>query len=185
MPLDTLSQPRTGNWTQTFTGGQFWPLDPRPEDFDIEDIAHGLAHVCRFSGQCRKFYSVAQHSVILSENVLPEYSMEALLHDATEAYIGDIPGPLKAFLPEYSAVEARIWTALAQRFDLPPEPSMAVKVADSRILGDEARALFSKPPANWNLPFMPFGIPIRPWDAATAERKFLERFDYLSKGKIE
>src|ERR1700693_75116 len=63
--------PRKGDWIQTFTGRQFWPLDPRPEEVCIEDIAHGLSNECRFAGQCRSFYSVAQHSVLCARNVLP------------------------------------------------------------------------------------------------------------------
>ena len=57
---------RVGDWIQVYTGGQFWPLDPRPEEIHIEDIAHALALTCRFTGHCREFYSVAQHSLLVS-----------------------------------------------------------------------------------------------------------------------
>lgn len=73
---------RIGDWIQTFTGRQFWPLDPQPDHIDIADIAHALAHDCRFGGHCRRFYSVAEHSVLLSRAVAPEFRLAALMHDS-------------------------------------------------------------------------------------------------------
>ena len=82
---------RRGGWIQTYTGRQFWPLDPRIEDIDIHDIAHALSHQCRYSGHCLRFYSVAEHSVLLSHHVAGEHMLWALLHDAWEAYLAAIP----------------------------------------------------------------------------------------------
>jgi hypothetical protein len=88
---------RKGSWQQTFTGRQFWPCDPRPEDVCLEDIAHHLALMCRFGGACRVFYSVAEHSVRVAELVWDrtngdrEAALAGLLHDASEAYLVDIP----------------------------------------------------------------------------------------------
>ncbi len=90
-------------WIQTYTGKKFYPFNPRAEDIYIEDIAHALSLICRFGGHCREFYSVAQHSVLVSELVVDNRATEkydglakyALLHDAAEAYLGDIPSPIK------------------------------------------------------------------------------------------
>lgn len=105
---------RSGDWIQTATGGQFWPMDPQPDEIDINDIAHALAMLCRFGGHCLRFYSVAEHSVLLSHAVPPEHALWALLHDATEGYLVDMPRPIKAFLPGYKEAEAGIVRAVIE-----------------------------------------------------------------------
>jgi hypothetical protein len=70
-----MSIAERGDWIQTATGRPFWPIDPRPEDIDIEDIAHALSMLCRFGGHCLRFYSVAEHSVLLSQYVAPEHKL--------------------------------------------------------------------------------------------------------------
>ena len=79
----------------TYTGKEFYPLDPNPADIDIKDIAHALSNCCRFAGHIKSFYSVAQHSVIVSELCEPENALAGLLHDASEAYLSDIARPVK------------------------------------------------------------------------------------------
>lgn len=106
----------------TRRGHYFDFLDPKPDTIEIEDIAWGLANTCRFGGQSLEFYSVAQHSVMASFFIAPEgqraadLRREALMHDAAEAYIGDIPKPLKQLLPDYKVVEERVETAIARKF---------------------------------------------------------------------
>jgi hypothetical protein len=93
--LEQATRDRRGDWMQTFTGRAFYPLDPRPEDIDPVDIAHALSLICRYGGHSSRFYSVAEHCVLMSHAVAPEHALWALLHDATEAYLGDMIRPLK------------------------------------------------------------------------------------------
>lgn len=147
------------SWMLTASGKRFDPVDPQPEMIDLVDIAHGLAHECRFAGQCKRFYSVAQHSILASQIVAPEYALETLLHDAAEAYIKDIPSPVKRLLPDYRALEAKVEAVIRTRFGLPPEKSDAVKHADLIMLATERRDLM-----NWDGEAWPClqGIPTMP-----------------------
>src|SRR5690349_19702773 len=108
-----------GSWMQTFTGRRFYPLDPKVEDIDPTDIAHALSLICRYGGHVTRFYSVAEHCVLLSHAVSPENALWALLHDATEAYVGDMVRPLKQHMPAYRDVEDRLMLVIADRFGLP------------------------------------------------------------------
>lgn len=137
---------RRGDWMLTSTGRRFWPLDPRPEDIDIEDIATALTHVARYGGQTRRHYSVAQHSVHLADwfsaRHFHELAPYALLHDAAEAYLGDVIRPIKPELAGYGAIEARLEAMILERFGLRGPIPAEVKDADTRIIGDEMRYLF-------------------------------------------
>ena len=144
-------QDRKGDWMQTRTGVQFWPLDPRPEDVHLEDIAWSLSNQCRYAGHCAFFYSVAQHSVMVADMVPDELKRVALLHDATEAYLVDLPRPVKRRMADYRAAEQVVWEAIAQRFGLPLEMPAAVKDADEDALATEAPILMPNAPRSWNL----------------------------------
>ena len=111
----------------------------------IEDIAHSLSMQCRFGGHCARFYSVAEHSVFVSEIVAPEFAFEALLHDATEAYVTDLPTPIKKMCPDFEAIEDRFYRKLRLKYNLPVEMSLEVKVADRIALYNEARYLTKIP----------------------------------------
>ena len=174
MPTD-----RHGDWIQTFTGRQFWPLDPRPDDVCIEDIAHALSNLCRYGGHSMRFYSVAEHSVLLSRVVPPEHALAALLHDASEAYVADVPRPLKAFLPGYKAIEARVQESILAAFSLSPGSFHAIKDADTRILSDERTQIMGPPPAPWLTAQTPFGLTLPCWSPEVARSQFLHRFDKL------
>jgi hypothetical protein len=174
--------PRKGDWMQTFTGRQFWPLDPRSDEVVIEDIANSLAMQCRFGGHCLSFYSVAEHSVLLSRLVAPEHAMWALLHDGSEAYCTDVPRPLKRFLAGYAAVEAAIMAAICERFGLPFEMPEEVKIADTRILSDEAAQIMATPPVPWSTQQTPFGVRLHCWSPARASNEFLDRFREIFNG---
>ena len=149
-----------GDWLQTISGTRFYPLDPKPEEIDIRDIAYGLSMKGRYNGHVKQFrhYSVAEHSILLANNILYFISMMknespylhneekrqirlwALLHDAAEAYIPDMPRPIKRHksMKAFCQIEKRIMRAVAKRFDLYPleEPEI-VKRADTAILRDE------------------------------------------------
>ncbi|WP_407605347.1 NAD(P)-binding domain-containing protein, partial [Pseudomonas aeruginosa] len=98
----------TTDYVSTFSGNRFYPLRPHIDKVAIEDIAHGLAYQCRFNGQTQVFYSIAQHSLIVASLVPPPLRLAALLHDAAEAYLGDMVKPLKVLLPEFAALEDKV-----------------------------------------------------------------------------
>lgn len=171
---------RLGDWMQTVSGRQFWPLDPRPEDIVIEDIAHGLSMMCRFGGHCERFYSVAEHSVLVSENVPPQDALWALLHDASEAYIADIVRPAKRFIGGYKQMEVNIMAAVCGAFDLPIVEPPSVKRADNAILADEAAQIMGAKPKDWILPEPPLGVRIIGLSPAGAKLAFLNRYRALT-----
>ena len=107
-------------------------LEPEKSMYGIYDIANALSKICRFTGQGNEFYSVAEHSVFVSLLVEDSLAMEALLHDASEAFIGDVSTPLKRLLPEYKVIEERIEQDVCRRFDLPYPLTPAVKYADKQ-----------------------------------------------------
>ncbi|MEQ5274693.1 HD family hydrolase [Proteus terrae] len=171
------------SYIATATNKHFYYLDVRIEDIDIQDIASGLANECRFNGQIDNFYSVAQHSVYVSYLVAPEYALEALLHDASEAYVKDLPSPLKKLLPEYKEIEKSIDAVIRQKYNLPPVMSGAVHLADLMMLATEKRDLEIDVGSNW---LMLEGIPtsdfiVNPLTPLQAKVLFLRRFNELSK----
>ena len=170
-----------GDWMQTYSGGRFYPLHPRPEDIEPQDIAHALSLLCRFGGHIDRFYSVGEHCVLMSEAVSPKFALIALLHDATEAYVVDVPSPLKRALPDYRAIEASVWLAIVERFGLDPVEPPEVKEADNRILLTERNRLMSKAGGDWDIDgiFEPLPVLIEGWTPEQAERRYLERLSQL------
>lgn len=128
-------------WILTRGGVRFDLLNPTPDMIRPEDIAYALARICRFNGHTRCHYSVAEHSIRVAALVPAEHQLAALLHDAPEAYIGDVSSPLKALLPEYRDIEHRIWSAICKRFDISTELPQCVKQADLIMLATERRDL--------------------------------------------
>ena len=117
---------RVGNWMQTFSGRQFWPMDPKPEDVCILDIANSLGKICRYNGHCKKFYSVAEHSYYVSKYVEPQNALWGLLHDASEAYMCDLIRPLKnePFARSFRLFENKIIEVIADRLSEEVEGGM-------------------------------------------------------------
>ena len=140
---------RKGDYTGTYSGIHFYPLDPRPEEVELEDIAHALSNICRFNGHVNDFYSVGTHSlnvcallIVRGENRLVQ--LYGLLHDAAEAYCCDIPRPLKPYLEGYKEIETGIMEAIYKRFNLTPPDERTVKVikeADNFALALEGKKL--------------------------------------------
>lgn len=175
------------SWILTNSGKKLDYLNPQPNQIDINDIAIGLSRECRFAGQSGPFYSVAQHCVLASQIVTrdyqPEMAMEALLHDAAEAYCKDIPAPLKRLLPEYREIENRVITAIRRKYGLPEKESEAVKRADMILRLTEKRDLMPKDDSDWGIPntLRPLAKPIRAVSSVVACNMFLRRFIQLTE----
>lgn len=172
-----------GDWMQTFTGRRFYPLDPRADEIDPADIAHALSLLCRFGGHVDRFYSVAEHCILMSVAVDPENALPALLHDATEAYVVDVPRPLKRQLPDYRAIEDRVWGAIAIRFGVDLVLPAQVHEADNRILLNERKALMPRA-GTWAIDedgYEPLPVMIVGAQPAEAERAYLERLAELTR----
>ncbi|MCP1646960.1 phosphohydrolase [Pseudomonas nitroreducens] len=136
-------------WILTWSGKRFDLFEPTPEMIDPRDIAQALGTIARFNGHTKEHYTVAQHSVIVANLVPPEHQLAALLHDATEAYIGDMVRPLKEHMPAFCEVEKRIWSTICARFDIDEELPACVKQADLVALATERRDLMPEHPAPW------------------------------------
>jgi hypothetical protein len=153
----TPENERQGGCYGTFTNVIFYPMDPRSEEVRPEDIAHALSNRARWSGHSKRFYSVAEHSLRVMA-VATELAIErristslvgpyGLLHDANEAYLPDVPRPVKPFIPGWLAIEARVQEVALERFSLPPPPAEVAEIvddADAILLSIEARELFDE-----------------------------------------
>lgn len=169
-------------YISTYLGNRFYLLNPRIDDVVIEDIAHGLAYQCRFNGQTRTFYSVAQHSIIVAELVPAEQRLAALLHDAAEAYLGDMVKPLKLLLPEFSSIEFQVSSIIATKFGLPGFDFPEIKRADLIALATEKRDLMPYSTESWESlrGINPLSQIIEPMSPEEAKSVFLAAFKRLS-----
>ena len=172
-------------WLQTYTGKALDLLDPRADQIDPVDIAISLARTCRYHGMTLRHYSVAEHSCLLHDWAVAEglgshAPLKALLHDAHEAYVGDLPSPVKralspAALDGWLDLTNAIDRAIAARFGLSTLHHPDVKRADTRILLDERDALMGPPPRDWGIDDHPLGITIHGWDVERARCEFRYR----------
>lgn len=179
-------------YIMTASGEDFWFLNPAPETIKIGDIASALSKLCRYTGHCRHFYSVAQHSVIVSHLVPEELALEGLMHDASEAYLGDISSPLKRLLPEYQVIEKSLESAIAAKFGLMFHPELGwpspVGRADISALALEKKLLLPESKTPWGIlegvecpdeKLLPHC-----WQPVVAELRFLQRFKELTSTVI-
>ncbi len=187
-------------WTNTTRGRALDLLAPVPDDVDLDEIALSLGHQCRYAGGVRRFYSVAEHCVLISRWLLtqgysPECALGGLLHDAAEAYTGDITWPMQAVLwgasPEakaaYRAVQSWLDAIIAAKVGLPVEMlhTHAVRQADLRILLDERAALLRPAPRTWGVEEMglaPLGVTITGWEPHVATAYWLDDLRRLQAG---
>jgi 5'-deoxynucleotidase YfbR-like HD superfamily hydrolase len=175
---------------QTSSGRRVNPLAAAPADLDIGDIATSLANQCRFGGHCKEFYSVAQHSCLASDLVLEREQdatsgLWALLHDASEAYLGDLPHPLKHGTELgrlYCLAEDELQKTVCERFGLPPEPPASVLEIDRALLAAERRVLMVEA---WEWPELAEAstvvVAIDPWPPQRAFREFMIRYEELER----
>ena len=171
---------RVGDFVQVYSGRAFYPMDPRVEDITIEDIAHSLSMRCRFGGHCTRFYSVAEHSVLVSDYVEPQHALWGLLHDAAEAYSCDVPHPLKRMLPQWVPMERKIMDAVCEAFGLDPVEPDNVVYTDWALLHDEKIALINPSYESWGDLPPPLGAKIVGYEPEVAKNMFLDRFYELA-----
>lgn len=179
----TIVKRTDGGGLRSYTGKLVFPLDPREEDFDIIDIAHALSNLCRFGGHVKTFYSVAEHSVYVSYHTKPKEALVGLLHDASEAYLVDMPRPIKTYMPQYRDIEENLQRFISQKFGLTWPFPASVHTADNRILVSEMRDLMTSV-TPW--PGMPkaYKDTIVGLAPKKAEKLFLARYDELTKETV-
>lgn len=181
-PLPTDTAYMASEFIQTFTGRSFYPLAPRTADVCIIDIAHALSNQCRFGGHSDFFYSVAQHCCLLADYVesamkgTPLDCLQILIHDAAEAYLVDLPRPIKQHIPEFRQYDYQIQMCIRSWLGLGdvPVPSWQDEV-DSRIIHDEHAQVMSES-SDWQHQGKPLGVTVVPWNAMRAEQNFLLRY---------
>ena len=158
------------------SGKKFDFINPDPSEIDIKDIAYSLSGKCRFNDHTNQFYSVAQHCCLCADNVDDIYKFDALMHDASEAYLQDIPSPLKALIPEYKAIEKGVEGIIAEKFNLAYPHPPQVKAIDMIMLVTEMRD-FMPGDDRKCLTFEPLDESITGWDRMTAYIEFMNRYE--------
>lgn len=173
----------TTPYVSTFLGNRFYPLVPRIDRVAIEDIAHGLAYQCRFNGQTQRFYSVAQHSLVVASLVPTDLRLAALLHDAAEAYLGDMVKPLKVLLPEFATIEDAVTGIIARTFDIDFSDYGPIKQADLIALATEKRDLMPHSAERWHYldGIRPLPETINCMSPEDAKQAFMLEFNRLNK----
>lgn len=190
---------RKGGCILTYTGRTIYPLDPRSEEIDLHDIAHALANICRYTGHVESYYSVAEHSVRVSElceeRVARPYSpdtyqmaLEGLMHDASEAYLGDVARPIKqaSYVGKlYGKAEDRLMEIIAEKYGTTwPIPDV-VAWADNVLLRTEQRDLMPYPNELYTLEqYEMLPNTISPWSPEEAEIEFLDRYHELAHQRL-
>lgn len=160
------------NSIRIFSGRWVDPFNLQPGDICIESIVHSLSLLNRFTGHTIFPYSVAQHSVLLCENVPDHLCRAALLHDMNESLMNDIPRPFKSRLTQYTDFEDIVQREIFKYFDEPWENMVELQPYDKRILQDEMSQLFT---SNHDFGVEPLGVFIKYWDWKTAKSRYMDK----------
>lgn len=177
------TEARSSDWILTYTGKRFYPIEPRMQDVDIVDIGHALSNLCRYAGHPPHHYSVAQHSIHVAEDIANlghprDAQLAGLLHDAPEAYVVDVPAPVKKYLPDYRKIEDRLWQVIQAKFGIPDGIyDDIIKVSDQRVFAAEARDMMGDP-EDWKSRkgLVPVEFKIIPWSNVVAKERFMVKF---------
>jgi len=185
---DRIPEPVLGGWFTTYSGKKWYILEPRPEDVNIKDIAHALSLICRFGGHSRNHYSVGDHSVMCRIRAIELWptdwmlQLHILLHDASEAYIGDMVRPMKETMPAFNALEDKTQTAIYIGLGL-PKPTDAeytkIKRVDNELLMAERRDIINNGGHEWNIPAEAWDFPIGSMTPEQSESAFLKMYGFL------
>jgi len=182
-----LDKYANSSYLETHTGRKFWVARPRLEDITVLDIAHALALKCRYNGHCRSFYSVAEHSTTLALYArhigLPASTqLQLLMHDGNEAYLPDVPRPIKHFFPDLILMEKAIDALIREFCHLPDELPEEVHQFDSRILHDEKVQVMLPSGNKWICEdLQPLGVILNGHKPAEAESRFLQAFQVMAR----
>lgn len=161
----------------TITGEIIDIHNPKPEMFNIVDIASALSKICRFGGQCSSFYSVAQHCVMVAGMVADDYALEGLMHDASEAYLGDVIKPLKIILGDaYEKIEQRFSDVIAEAFGLKKEAENSIKHYDRIALELEFDLLLLNRKEDWVHSAKSMGLPTEILTPEEAKSEFIKAY---------
>lgn len=150
----TITMPKSNiaatPFIETRFGTKFPFLNPSVDDIDVKDIAFSLANQCRFNGHV-PFFSVAEHSVAVAARLPPHLQLAGLLHDAAEAYLSDIPSPIKAYLPDYQAMEDKVQKVIYEKFNIALSDTdiAELKQADKDATHTEAYYLLESQGSSW------------------------------------
>lgn len=132
---------QTESCITTISGKFFDILKPEEYQYDVEEISIALSNLCRYTGHVSRFYSVAEHSVLVSRIVPERLALAGLFHDSSEAYLGDVSSPLKKLLPEYKAIEERVQQAIATYFGFEFPFGKEIHEADKRMYWQERQSI--------------------------------------------
>lgn len=166
-------------YTFTHTKTKFEYLNPRPETVLIEDIAHALSQICRFTGHTSRFFSVAQHSVLVSNFVSKENALWGLLHDAPEAYVNDVSSPLKKLINgNYEVIHDHIMSIICQKFGLAKKEPAEVKIIDRMVTVNELWTFIDNTYQEEGI--RPLWNNLKAWSSVMAKEEFLKRFKELT-----
>jgi hypothetical protein len=178
----------SNSWIETYTGKKFYPFYPNAEDIDIQDIAHSLSMQCRFNGHTRYFYSVAEHSFLIAnylenQGASHQLCLAGLLHDAAEAYLGDVVRPVKQLVPALVEAENHLQATIYQKYGITVENLALIDLLDTRILRDEHEQVMNINNNEWATDrYQRLGVQIVGYRSKYVEELFLSCFKRYYNG---